>query len=196
MKRKILILVALLLSVGVILSPSFSDETITVQETAFLVAVADANAAALTVLTTSWAATAAWPEIPQKANCVKVKFYVYDPCGPDDKTFTYQLYIADYGCNAEIAASGSATCGKAEMSHNPITLGLLNSGAISTSYRWVDTLGTITSDLANAIYPQNDGGADEVASFIFDRQSAKKIWCRLYGRATTTMVVYCVAYYF
>lgn len=199
MRLKILLFAVLLAIVGIILRPSFSDEAITVQETAFLVATADSNATALAVTTKSWAAvdTTTWPEIPQKANYVKVKFYVYYPTtGPNDLTFNYQLYIADYGCNAEIAASGSATCGAAQMSHNPISLVQLNSGAVDPNRCWVDTLGAITSDLANAVNSQNDGGANEVASFILDRQSAKRIWCRIYDRNRTAMVVYCVAYYF
>ena len=194
MKFRILLLVILLVLAG---SICLADELQTGQDSAFLVNSADSNDSALGVDDTYWGALSSWPNIPSRANGLKVKFYVYDPCGPDNTTFNYIFYVADYGCNAEVVASGSATCGAAQLSHNPIDLSEFNSGAPSSIYCWVDTLGTITTDWKNGgINSQNDGGADSVASFIFDRQSAKKAWCRIYDRSTSTMVVYCVAYYY
>lgn len=166
----------------------------TVQPTALLIASADSNVAALDVNQTSWTATAEWPEISSYMNVMKIKWYVYDPCGPNDTTFSYEFHVADYGCNTELVAYGTATTGAAQLSHNPTTLAELNSGDPNTLYCWADTLGTPTDDWAPTIKTQNDGGLDGVASLLFDRESGKRAWCRIYGMSSTTMTVYCVAY--
>jgi hypothetical protein len=75
-----------------------------------------------------------------------------------------------------------------------VTVVELNSGAVDPNYCWVDTLGTITSDWKTTVAPQNDGGADDVSSFIFDRQCARKIYCRVYSRSNAYLKVWCVAY--
>jgi hypothetical protein len=189
MKTKVILSLILLCSMC-----TFADELQTPQNAPILVAYADANAAALTVSTSSWSVTKNWPIIPSTANGVKICFYAYDPNNPDGETFSYDLYVADYGCNAQKVASGTATIGKAQLSHNPVTVVELNSGAVDPNYCWVDTLGTITSDWKTTVAPQNDGGVNDVASFIFDRQCARKIYCRIYSRSNAYLKVWCVAY--
>ena len=193
--KKILILLLLAALLYFIL-PAPGEELETVNKTAFLIASADGNDADLDANQTSWGATAAWPEVTTKANYLKVKFYSYDSAGPNDKTFSYEFYLADYGCNAELVASGSATVGGAQLSHNPVSLAEFNDGDPNSLYLWVDTLGTITSDWATTIYPQNESTSDEPASFLFDRQGGKRAWCRIYNLTSATMTVYCVGYYY
>lgn len=171
----------------------------TPQVTAQLVNSADSNDAALDVNETSWAATSTWAEISSIGYTYKIKFYVYDTnaSGPNDVTFSYQYYVADYYCNAEIVAEGTATCGAAQLSHNPVSGAQLNSGDPNSSYCWVDTLGTPTEDWASGHFTtQNDDGGNSVATILVNRQSGKKHWCRIYNRSRSTMTVYCVAYYY
>jgi len=172
-----------------------ADELETIQNSAMLVSSADSNDSALGVDGTSWVVAKTWKNITGYANNMKVKFYVYDPCGPNDATFDYQFYVADYGCNAELVADGNVVCGAAQMSHNPVDLAEINSGVVDPNYCWVDTL-DVTEDWKGEISTQNNGGLNGVASFIFYRQCAKKAWCRIYSRSTATMIVYCVAYYY
>jgi len=187
--KKIAILIILLLT-----GLTYAGDLTTVQPTAMLIASADSNAAALDVNQTSWAATAAWPNVSASSNVLKIKWYVYDPCGPNDATFSYQMYVADYGCNAELIAYGTATTGAAQLSHNPIKLTELNSGDPNSLFCWVDTLGAVTDDWGPTVKTQNDGGLNGVASLLFDRESAKRAWCRIYNRSSATMTVYCVAW--
>ena len=194
--RKIFLITILVLC---LISVSKGDELETVQPTAQLISSASSDASALDVNQTSWAAVSSWEDLSDKANGLKVKFYVYDTNtnGPNDTTFSYEFYVADYGCNAEKVAAGTAICGAAQLSHDPVSIGTeLNSGDPNSLYCWVDTLGTITTDWAPGVTSQNDGGLNDVASFIFDRESAKKAWCRIYSRSRATMTVYCVIYYY
>jgi len=195
MKTKIFLTILILFLASV----SWADELETVQPPAKLIKTSNSNDAALGVDGTSWAVASGWPLLSVKSNALKVKFYVYDSntSGPNDTTFSYEFYVADYGCNAEKVAAGSATCGAAQLSHDPANpLAELNSGDPNSLYCWVDTLGTITTDWASLLLKQNDGGLNDVASFIFDRQTAKKAWCRIYNRSRSTMTVYCVIYYY
>jgi hypothetical protein len=166
----------------------------TVQYTGFLVKSSDSNDTALAPNTSSWAVCKLWPKIPEYANGIKIKFYIYEPNDPNNLTFSYQLYVADHGGNAQIVGYGDATVGGSKISHNPISLKTLNSGAIDPNYAWVDTLGTITTDWAGGITAQNDGGLNGESSFIFDKQSGRHIWCRIYGRSSAYMKVYCIAF--
>lgn len=178
-----------------VVSAGYANELETAQYGPILVATADSNAAALSVSTSSWAVCKNWVDVPRSANGLEVMFYAYSPTGPNNLTFSYEFYVAKYGCNAQKVAAGTATVGASQISHNPVTLRQLNSGAVDPNYCWVDTLGTITTDWKDGgVKSQNDGGADDVASFIFDRQSARKTWCRIYNRSSATMVVYCIAY--
>lgn len=210
MKLKIALAVVLLVFAITVKAEVLETES----KTCMLVSVAEANGAALDVNQTSWdwvishgtdgnTSTHGWPRYSMRSSLPKVKFYVYDPCGPNNTTFDYIFYQADNGCNAEIVASGSATCGAAQLSHNPVTVddtntaaGWLNSGEPNTLYCWVDTLGTITSDLDNFFDPKpsNDGGLNGVASFTYDRQSAERCYCVIYNRSSATMQVFCVVF--
>lgn len=210
MKLKMFSLIALL----VFAFPLKAEVLETESKTCMLVSVAEANGTALDVNQTSWGwvithgtsgstSTHGWPKYSERMNRPKVKFYVYDPCGPNDVTFDYIYYQADNGCNAELVASGSATCGAAQLSHNPVTVddantisGWLNSGEPNTLYCWVDTFGTITSDLYSYFAPKasNDGGLNGVASFTYDRQTAERCYCVIYNRSSATMTVYVVAF--
>ena len=167
-----------------------------VQSGPILIESADSNATALDVNQTSWGAAKDWVEISERASNLSVKFYVYDPCGPNDATFSYEFYVADYGCNAAKVAAGDATCGALQLSRNPVTLDELNDGDPNSLYCWVDTLGTVTADWASTVYTQNDGGLNDISAFIFNCENAKTAWCRIYDRSSATMVVYCVSYYF
>ena len=189
MKSLIFLIIALFCCCGV-----FADELETPQMTAILINEADSNDTALAVGTSSWAVTKGWTLIPEKFNGVKVMFYAYDVADPDGETFSYQLYVADYGGNAQIVGYGTGTVGKSQLSHNPVSLAELNSGSVDPNYCWVDTLGAVTDDWASDITTQNDGGADGCAALIFDRQSARTIWCRIYSRSISTLTIYCIAY--
>jgi type II secretory pathway pseudopilin PulG len=194
-------LIAILVILAAFLVPAYADSSNTIQPTAQLVNEADANDAAVDVNNATWGAivTANWPEILQSAYTLKIKFYVYDSAtaGPNDTTFSYQFYLADYGCSGELVASGTATCGATQLSHSPVSITTLNGGDPNTSYCWVDTLGTVTQDWATGhVATQNDGGADNVASLLINRESAKRMWCRIYDRSSSTMTVYCVAYFY
>lgn len=191
MKKIVYLSIVVLLFCGLYVH---AEELETVQPTAMLVAYADANSVALDVNTTSWATAKNWPTISKKANGLKVMFYANNTASPDNQTFSYQLYVADYGASAQLVAAGTATVGKAQLSNNPISLADLNSGLTDPNTLWVDTLGTITSDWKTTVAPQNDAGADDVASFVFDRQSGRKVWCRIYGRSSATLNVSCIAY--
>ena len=188
--KKYILIMFLMLFVGV----SFADELSTAQMTAILVNEADSNDSAFDVNTVSWSVAKLWPEISSRFNGIKVVFYAYDPNDPNDETFSYDLRVADYGCNAQATASGTATVGGSQMSHNPISLAELNGGAVDPNYCYVDTLGAITSTWGSSITPQNYGGANDIASFRFDRQSAKTIWCRIYSRSNEDLIVYCIIY--
>lgn len=209
MKLKIFLLILLMFCL------SANAEILETQsKSCMLVAVADSNATALDINQTSWdwiishdsdgeTGTHGWPKYTMASNFPKVKFYVYDPSGPNDVTFDYIYYQAEYGCNAEIVASGSATCGAAQLSHNPVIVddvniakGYLNAGEPNEYYCWVDTFGTITSDINTFFSPKasNDNGLNGVASFTYDRQSAQRAWCCIYNRSSATCVVYCVAF--
>ena len=176
---------------------AYCDELETARDTCFLVTYADADAAA--VSDTSWNVAKHWPEISKRSNRLKVKFYAYNTTSPANATFNYIFYVADRGCNAEIAASGSATVGAATLSCNPVNFDDINdvTGDPNTLWCWVDTLGTITTDWKDSdVKAQNDGGADSVASFIFDPQSGARAYCRIYDRSSATLKVWCVAYYY
>lgn len=173
---------------------AFADELETVQMTPIKVTYADANAAALDVNTNSWAVTKDWVDIPVTFNGMKVMFYVYDPCGPNNATFSYSFYVTEKYCNAQKVADANATCGALQLSHDPISGAELNSGAVDPNYCWVDTVDTITTDWKGGVTAQNDGGLNDVFSMIFDRQSALKVWCRIYNRSSATMEVRCIAY--
>ena len=178
-------------------SIGFADKVEVAQPTPFLVA-SDSNAAALDT-NCPWGTAATWSEIPSGATHLKIKFYVYDTIGANDSNFLYQLYVADYGSGAEKVCSGLATCGAAQLSHNPVSLAALTLTDANTC--WVDTLGTVTTDWnvgsqTAGVTTQNDGGSDGIASLIFNRQSAKRIWCRMYTPSTTTMTMYCIAYWY
>lgn len=176
---------------------AWADELETLQYTAKLISTADTNAVALDVNTSSWAVCQNWVGIPSKFNGLKVMFYAYgDGVGggdPNNKTFSYQFYVADYGGAAQLVASGTATVGAMQLSHNPISLAELNSGSVDPNYCWIDTLGAITTDWKSGVSTQNDGGTNDAASFIFDRESAKVAWCRIYD-ITNLTTVYCIAY--
>lgn len=170
-----------------------AEELETSQKTAFLVTYADSNATALDIDTSSWSVCEGWVDIPDWANGLKVMFYAYDPNDPNDDTLSYEFYVADYGGNAQKVASGSATVGKSQLSHDPVSLSELNSGAVDPNYCWIDTLGTVTTDWKGGVSTQNDGGANDCSAFIFDRQNAKKAYCRIYG-LSDYLNVWCVAY--
>jgi hypothetical protein len=194
LKWSVLYIIMLFLFCGILRA----DTAETVQPTAFLVNYADSNAAALDFNETSWSVAEEWTEISSQAKYLKVKFYVKDTSDPNERTFSYQFYVADKGCNAEIVASGDANCGAAQMSHDPVTMSELNSGDVDPNYCWVDTLGTITTDWEDGdVDAINDDGANSVASFEFNRLSAKTAYCRIYNMSSSaTMTVYCVAYYY
>ena len=193
MKKYIFLLILL-----VFVLPARAVELETARDTAFLVNSADSNSAALDVNETSWAAASDWADIGGRANRLKVKFYVYDPCGPNDSTFSYVFYVADHGCNAEPVCSDDVTCGAAQLSHEPTSATTeLNGGDPNSLYCWVDTMSdTPTNDWPTGVEAQNNGGVNTIASVLFDAGSAKKAWCRIYDRSSGTMVVYCVAYYY
>jgi hypothetical protein len=180
----------------------YAQPTETPQYTGFLVHSADSNDTALDPNTNSWYVCKSWVKIPEWANGLKVKFYAYDPNDPNGETFSYQLYVCDYGSNAELVASGSGTVGGSKLSYDPINLKPYHDGvtdpnytlgAIDTDYAWVDTLGTITTDWFGGVSAQNDGGLNDCSSFIFDRQSARHIYCRIYG-LSAYLKIYCIAY--
>jgi len=175
----------------------------TVQKGAWLISEADSNDTALDVNTASWSVCQDWrPDIPAWANGLKVMFYaqyvvvdeVNDLNEPNDSTFSYQFYVADYGGNAQIVASGDATVGAMQLSHDPVTLTELNDGDAAFRYCWVDTLGAITTDWKGGVTAQNDALTNDCAAFIFDRQSAKKAWCRIYSRSNANLKIYCIAH--
>lgn len=193
--KKLIVLVILLVSGFV-----YAEQLETPHYTPFLVHSADSNDAALTPDTSSWATCRLWTDIPSWANGLKVCFYAYDPNDPNGETFSYEFYVADYGGNAQLVASGSATIGGSKLSHDPINPSATwNSGAIDPNRAWVDTLGTITSKWYTnssgtaSIVRQNYTGLNDTASFIFDRQSGYKAWCRIYGLSAYTKV-YCLAF--
>jgi len=190
--KKFFIVMVMLIFLSICLAVNLE----TVNDSAMLVSSADSNDSALDINTTCWADTATWPEISQRANGLKVKFYAYDPNEPNDETFSYEFYVADYGSSAEKVAAGDANVGDAHLSHNPVTLAELNSGSADPNYCWVDTLGTITSDWKKAPQTQNNDGLNDVASFIFHRESGRKAWCRIYDRSSPYLVVYCIVYYY
>lgn len=187
-KMKYLICVLLMLA-----SVAFAEPVETPQNTAYSITIADSNATALTPDTSSWAVCKSWVRIPAWSNGVKVQFYAYDPNDPNGETFSYELYVADFGGNAQKVAAGTGTVGGSKLSHNPISMAELNSGSIDPNYAWVDTLGTITTDWMGGVTAQNDGGLNDVSSFIFDRQSARTIYCRIYG-LSAYLKIYCIAY--
>lgn len=196
MKKLLLFLVICLIAIPFV-SGFFTN---VVNDAPFLINSADSNDAALTVSTTNWDDLSSWANISQRGGNLKVMFYVTDETSsPDNSTFKYIFYVADSLCNAQVVASGAATCGAAQLSRNPINNAALDTtaGDPNEQNRWVDTLGTITTDWKDSdIDAQNDDGADSVAAFIFDRQSGKKAWCRIYERSSSTMTVNCIATYY
>lgn len=172
---------------------AIGDETTTVQMSSILVNAADSNDAALTDETTCWSTADLWPEISEKFSIVEIMFWVFDAGDPCGTTFSYEIYAAKRFGSAQKVAAGTATCGAAQLSHNPISGGQLDGGSVDPNSRWVDTLSEPTSDWCGGVATQNDGGADDIASVLFDRQGAVKIWCRIYSRSSGGMTVYCVA---
>ena len=194
--KKLVILIALMIACIAVAEPLESN-----QPTAFMVSYTDTNDTAFDVNTLSWAVCKDWKDISLKANGMKVMFYcqytpldVNDANDPNDTTFDYTFYVSDYGGAAQKVASGSATCGALQLSHNPISIETeLNSGDPSSNWCWVDTLGTLTSEWKVAPTLQNEGGNNDAASFIFDRQTAKKAKCVFTG-IDAQITVHCVSY--
>lgn len=180
---------------------SFSVEISTPQMTATLVTAVEANDTALDANTTSWAYAKSWTEIPQDWSTLKVMFYATEPndpngetLDPNDCTFDYKFYIADYGNSGQLVADGNAVVGFMRLSHNPLSLVELNGGAGDPNTCWIDTLGTITEDWNGTIAGQNDGGSNDAASIIIGRESGKTATCIITGMSSTKLHVYCIAY--
>lgn len=190
--KKLILFIILISGVAYCSSSSFE----TPQYGPILVNHADSNDTALTPDTSSWAVCKEWTNIPPWANGLKVQFYGYDPNDPNDDTFSYQFYVADYYGNAQMVCYGNATVGGSKMTVNPIYPAVnLNAGAIDPNYAWVDTV-TKTTDWmdGSGVTLQNNGGLNDVSSLIFDRQTAIKMWCRIYARSDSYLEVYCIVY--
>ncbi len=189
-----------LLSLLFTLSTASADTVETVQPTPFLIAAASEDAAALGVDGTYWGATAAWPEIPKGAANLKIAFYAYDDANltPDGNTFNAQVYIADFGGNAQLVCDVNCTIGKAQLSHNPVSPSTeLNAGAADPCHTWVDTTDASPETWwKGGVTAQNYTGADDMASLILNRQSGKRIWCRISEMSTTNLTVWCVGWFY
>lgn len=205
MKFVISLSIFILLMAGI----TAADTLETVQPSPFLIVVSTADDAALDANDTSWKTAFTWPEIPKGANSLKIAFYAYDSedgnTTADSNTFNAQIYIADFGGSGQLVCDTNATIGKMQLSHSPITSGNLltygfasinTSGDPNSEYTWVDTLSTPATAWKGSVTAQNGAGTDDMASLIFDRQSGKRIWCRIYGRSSSYLTIWCIGWYY
>jgi len=172
----------------------------TVQQRAKLVDSVTSDDSALGTTDSSWTDCAAlFIEIPAEWNVLSLSFYGYgdgDGAGdPNDATFSFDVYVCDYFGGAEMLSSGnSGVFGAQQMSHNPYTGAELNSGAVSTSYCWADTITEGTTYWSTAIYYTDYEGNDRRAKLKFDRHEAYGLWVRIYDMTAQSVTsVTCVA---
>ena len=158
-------------------SPGNRVSLTTVQRTPIEVASVTADATALAAGTSSWEdMKASAVRIPAEWRKLSLSFYGYgDGSGagdPDNATFAWKVYTVDYLCGAQLMGNGTGIIGKQQMSHNPCTGAELNSGSVSTSYCWADTIAQVGMAIERDITYSDFASADSVAALHFDRYSA------------------------
>lgn len=151
------------------------DIAVTAQYGYIAINSVSANDTAPTTTTKSWATIeSVYIPIDPKWSIVELGIYGYgDGSGagsPNNGTCTILVYACrEYG-NAKQVYEGAVTIGAQQMSNNPVTGAVLNSGTVSTDYCWADTVDAngVGAVWVSSIVLSGDNGADNVASISFD----------------------------
>lgn len=114
-----------------------------------------------------------------------LSFYGYgdgDGAGdPNGATFSYDVYVCDlYGGMKPVVLGNTGAIGEQTLSHDPVEGTELNSGSISSSYKWADTMAEGTCHWGYSPTYSNYEGDNGIAEIIFDRNKSYGIWVRIY----------------
>ncbi len=158
-------------------SPGNRVSLTTVQRPPIQVASVTADATDLAKDTGSWEhMKAIATRIPAEWRKLSLSFYGYGNAtgagDPDNTTFSYRVHLVDMNCGAQLITVGAGIIGKQQLSHNPTTGAELNSGSVSTSYCWADTITEGTVYAERDVTYSDYASADSIAAMHFDRYSA------------------------
>jgi len=155
---------------------------VSIQQTYKTVATVTADA-------TDWAAdTSYWHNIDDTFVQIPVEWSYVSLCfvgfgdgdgvgSPDGATFSYKIYTCNQYGGAQLICDGAGTIGAQQLSINPATGAVLNSGSESVNYCYCDTLTEGSVYVSRDIGYSDNSGNDGVAELHFDRYSAVGISC-------------------